>query len=103
MSDFKVTPEHIQMLMNRVQVHSVHTAEPVNLVTSNAYLDNSFLLATAHSKAADPANFNLEMGIQRSQAEALKAAEKKLWELEGYVQYKHLSGHLYELGKFTNQ
>lgn len=83
-----VTPERIENLMKRVSVHVQYTETPVQLVTAIAYLDNSFLLAIAPSKAADPANFNKDIGTEKATARALAMAKEKLYELEGYLQYQ---------------
>ncbi|WNO24163.1 hypothetical protein Scuro_02 [Acinetobacter phage Scuro] len=83
----KITPEHIDELMKRVTVR-IHTGEtPTPHVMAVAWLDGKFHLATAISKAVDPANFSKELGIQYSTKDALEEAKKKLWELEGYKLY----------------
>lgn len=88
MSRYKVTPELIESLMKRVTVYSQYTEQPVKMVTATAFLDNSFVLAIAFSKAADPANFDMDIGLDYASRDARKAAEDKLWQMEGYRVYQ---------------
>ena len=87
----KVTKEYIDSLLNEVVVHTTTCSVPTPHVTAFAWL-GTFQLGTAISKAVDPANFNEELGIEYSTKDALKIAENKLWELEGYHLYKTLKG-----------
>ena len=86
----RITLEHIQALMQRVEVVTEYSDNPIPHVTAKAFLDGSFFLGTAVSKAVDPANFDKELGFKYSTQNVLKAAEDKLWELEGYALYKNL-------------
>lgn len=47
-------------------------------------LQNGFTVAIGTSACVDPANFNYELGMKYAKEDALKKAEDKLWELEGY-------------------
>lgn len=47
-------------------------------------LQNGFTVAIGTSSCVDPANFNYELGMKYAKEDALKKAEDKLWELEGY-------------------
>ena len=87
----KITKEHINDLLSKVEVHTTTCSTPTPHVTAFAWLGD-FLLGTAVSKAVDPSNFNEDLGIQYSTKDALKIAEDKLWELEGYYLYKTLKG-----------
>lgn len=80
----KVTPERIGSLMDRVSIITTVETTPTKHVESKAWLDGSFLLATHVSKAADPKNFDEEMGKHFASTRVIKDAENKLWELEGY-------------------
>lgn len=86
----RITLEHIKSLMQRVEVVTEYSDNPIPHVTAKAFLDGSFFLGTAVSKAVDPANFDKELGFKYSTQDVLKAAEAKLWELEGYALYKSL-------------
>ena len=80
----KVTKSRIDELMSRVQVHTTTYQTPTPHVTAFAWLDESFYLGVAVSKAVNPKNFNEELGIKYATEDVLKIAEEKLWELEGY-------------------
>ncbi len=86
----RVTLEHIKALMQRVEVVTEYSDNPIPHVTAKAFLDGSFYLGNAMSKAVDPANFDKELGFKYSTQDVLKAVEDKLWELEGYALYKNL-------------
>jgi len=86
----RVTLEHIKALMQRVEVVTDYSNNPIPHVTAKAFLDGSFYLSTAMSKAVDPENFDKELGFKYSTQDALKAAEDELWKLEGYALYKNL-------------
>lgn len=85
----KITPAQIAELMKRVTVHYTHGEEPTAYVRADAWLDDSFHLAAAISKAVNPANFDRQLGVEYSAKDALAAAEEKLWELEGYNLYRN--------------
>ena len=80
----KVTPERIKELLARVRLHFTFGETPTKYVRADAWLDGSFHLATAMSKAVNPENFSKELGIEYSTKDVLNIAEDKLWELEGY-------------------
>lgn len=80
----KVTPERIKELLARVQLYFTFGETPTKYVRADAWLDGSFHLATAISKSVNPENFSKELGIEYATKDALKTAENKLWELEGY-------------------
>lgn len=84
----KVLPEQIAALMKRVTVTTEYSEAPTPHVTAKAWLDGSFHLATAISKAVNPAEFRRDLGEEYSTKEALGKAEDKLWELEGYVLFQ---------------
>ena len=87
----KVTKGQIDDLLSQVVVQTKTFDTPTPHVLATAWLD-TFQLGTAISKAVDPNNFNEELGIEYSTKDALKIAENKLWELEGYHLYKTLKG-----------
>lgn len=80
----KVTPEQIEELLARVHLHFTFGETPTKYVRADAWLDGSFHLATAMSKAVNPENFSKELGIEYASKNALEIAKNKLWELEGY-------------------
>lgn len=84
----KVSPEQIAVLMKRVTVTTEYSEAPTPHVTAKAWLGGSFHLATAISKAVNPAEFRRDLGEEYSTKEALDKAEDKLWELEGYVLFQ---------------
>ena len=85
----KVTKGQIDDLLSQVVVQTKTFDTPTPYVLATAWLD-TFQLGTAISKAVDPVNFNEELGIEYSTKDAMKIAENKLWELEGYHLYKTL-------------
>lgn len=87
----KVTKGQIDDLLSQVIVQTKTFDTPTPHVLATAWLD-TFQLGTAISKAVDPNNFDEELGIEYSTKDALKIAENKLWELEGYHLYKTLKG-----------
>lgn len=87
----KVTKGQIDDLLSQVVVQTKTFDTPTPHVLATAWLD-TFQLGTAISKAVDPNNFDEELGIEYSTKDALKIAENKLWELEGYHLYKTLKG-----------
>lgn len=87
----KVTKGQIDGLLSQVIVQTKTFDTPTPHVLATAWLD-TFQLGTAISKAVDPNNFDEELGIEYSTKDALKIAENKLWELEGYHLYKTLKG-----------
>ena len=87
----KVTKGQIDDLWSQVVVQTKTFDTPTPHVLATAWLD-TFQLGTAISKAVDPNNFNEDLGIEYSAKDALKIAENKLWELEGYHLYKTLKG-----------
>lgn len=86
----RITLDNIKSLMQRVEVVTEYSDNPIPHVTAKAFLDGSFFLGTAVSKAVDPANFDKELGFKYSTRDVLKAAEDELWKLEGYALYKNL-------------
>lgn len=87
----KVSPGLIQAIMStRVTIIHRVEEEPTKYVRAEAWLDGSYLLADAVSKAVNPENFDLELGMQYSEEEARKKAEDLLWQLEGYKLYDQL-------------
>lgn len=89
----KVTKSMIDALMNRVTVHYTVTSVPTPHVVADAWLDDSFKLASATSKSVDPKEFDYELGREYSKRDVLKMAETKLWELEGYRIFQLNSGN----------
>ena len=87
----KVTKGQIDDLLSQVVVQTKTFDTPTPHVLATAWLD-TFQLGTSISKAVDPNNFDEELGIEYSTKDALKIAENKLWELEGYHLYKTLKG-----------
>lgn len=94
----KVSPEQIAALMKRVTVTTEYSEAPTPHVTAKAWLDGSFHLATAISKAVNPAEFRRDLGEEYSTNEALDKAGDKLWELEGYVLFQQKENILQNIG-----
>ena len=78
----RVTPEHIQELMNQVE-YKVHIVEGTTTTQAVAVLDG-FTLATGSTSCVDPNNFNKELGAKYAIKNAECLAKDKLYELEGY-------------------
>lgn len=88
----KVTQARIAELLARVTIVTTVEEKPTKYVEAKAWLDGSFLLASQVSKAADPENFDEEMGLHYSKVRVMKDAENKLWELEGYRKFLETQG-----------
>lgn len=87
MSDFiKVSQEKIADLMSRVTVMAERVGDSTSTV-AHAFLDGQFYLATGHSGCIDPRMFDAKIGADMALKDARAKAEKKLWELEGYLLY----------------
>ena len=80
----RVTPEHIDRLMETIQVRCHHFPGTTSTVAT-ASLPDGFVLGVGHSACISPAMFDTEMGIKLATADALKKARDKAWELEGYL------------------
>lgn len=78
----KVSKEHIDNLLSKCTLHynRLHGTTTICQVV----LPNGFMVATGMSGCIDPANFDEKLGRKYAKQNALKAAEDKLWEMEGY-------------------
>jgi hypothetical protein len=86
----RVTQKTIDALMKRVVYVTVEQPNDTTSTFVHAYLDGAFLLATGFSACVAKENFDAEMGKRMAMNNAVKLAENKLWELEGYHLYKSL-------------
>ena len=88
----KVTQDQIDhILATRVTIYTKHVTTPTPYVEATAWLDNQFLLDTAISKAVDPANFDLELGMKYARDAAFQKATDKLWQMEGYQLHNQIN------------
>lgn len=78
----KVTKERIDALLANSTVHfnKLYGTTTVCQIV----LENGFTVAIGQSHCVDPSNFNYALGMEYAKSDALKKAEDKLWELEGY-------------------
>lgn len=79
----KVTKERIDHLLATSTAHfnKLHGTTTVCQIV----LQNGFTVAIGTSACVDSANFDYQLGMKYSKEDALKKAEDKLWELEGYM------------------
>lgn len=85
----RITPFDIQALLDKV--HYVTVVPPGTTSTFvHAYLGR-FFLATGFSACVVPENFIAATGERIAREDAVKAATKELWKLEGYSLYKELN------------
>lgn len=77
----RVTPEHVQSVINKVEYHKLTDVLTVCVITTK----NGFT-ATGESACASPENYDKEIGKHI----AYKEAEGKVWMLEGYLLKQHL-------------
>lgn len=83
MSDIKVTKEQIDAIMDGVTYY-VHQIPDTTTTIAVAFDKDGFSLGIGKSACVDPANFNAELGKKYACEDAARAANDKLWELEGY-------------------
>jgi hypothetical protein len=79
----RVTKDQVDALVASLTVQT-HHFEGTRLTIACTFLPDGTYIGYGESLSADPANFNLEVGIQRATQKALEASRTKLWELEGY-------------------
>lgn len=79
----KVTKERIEHLLATSTAHynRLHGTTTV----CQLVLQNGFTVAIGTSSCVDPANFNAAVDMQLAKEDAVKKAEDKLWEFEGYI------------------
>lgn len=88
----KVTPEHIQQLMDKV----IYIANRVGDTTTTLVIsyikigDVDFTLAHTTMACVDKRNFDLQKGIKYCTEKCARETRNKLWELEGYLLANHL-------------
>lgn len=87
----RVTKDHIDNLMKRVQYVIVSRPAGTTSTFVHAYLDGKFFLGTGFSAAVSEENFREDIGIEVAKTKAENAARDKLWELEGYALYCHVA------------
>lgn len=87
----RVTKEHIDAMMKRVEYVTVQQPNGTNSTFVYAYLDGKFMLATGESHCVSSENFKPEVGITVATEKAAEFARNKLWELEGYKLYVELN------------
>lgn len=87
----RVTKDHIDRLMARVQYQIVSRPGGTTSTFVHAYLDGAFFLGTGFSAAVSEANFREEIGLEVAKTKAENAARDKLWELEGYALFCHVA------------
>lgn len=79
----KVSKERIQHLLSTSTAHynRLHGTTTVCQIV----LHNNFNLVIGMSACVDPSNFDEKLGRKYAYEDAMKKAESKLWELEGYL------------------
>lgn len=87
----RVTKDDIDALMQRVKYIVVQQPGGTTATFVHAFLDGKFLLATGFSACVSLDNFNASVGLSIAKGKAEAEARNKLWELEGWWLFKHLS------------
>lgn len=88
----RVTKQEINELLDRVTYSFDVRPNGSTTTLVHAFLDGDFYLATGVSACVSVENFNADLGLRIATSNAKAAAEKKLWELEGYALRKRLAG-----------
>lgn len=86
----RISKYQIDDMMARV-VYVVVVPEGTTSTFCHAFLDGKFHLGTGHSACVSAQNFNAETGAKIAKGKAEQIARDKLWELEGYALFKHVS------------
>lgn len=86
----RVTKADIDALMARIVYTYDVRPNGSTSTLAHAFLDGEFLLASGHSACVSVENFDAELGMKIATENARKAAENKLWELEGYALRKSM-------------
>nr|DAD80231.1 MAG TPA: hypothetical protein [Caudovirales sp. ctTqA28] len=78
----RITKDHIDSLLATSTAHynKLHGTTTVCQIV----LQNGFNIANGFSSCVDPANFDAKLGRQYAYEDAIKKAEERLWEFEGY-------------------
>ena len=87
----RVTKDHIDAMMQRVQYVTVQQPGDTTSTFVHAFLDGKFFLASGFSACVDKDNFDAGIGERLARSNAEKHAQNKLWELEGYNLYTALN------------
>jgi len=86
----RISKYQIDDMMARV-VYVVVVPEGTTSTFCHAFLDGKFHLGTGHSACVSAENFNAATGAKIAKGKAEQIARDKLWELEGYALFKHVS------------
>lgn len=86
----RVTKEQIARALGTLVFHK-HRFPDTTATVVLAQLPSGFTVGIGFSACVDPSNFREDIGFDIATKNAINEAEKRLWELEGYVLSKHLS------------
>ena len=87
----RVTPDHIDTLVNSLVVHS-HIFPGTTVTVAAAMLPNGFVVSIAESACASPENFDQDIGLKIARSKVLDRAREELWKMEGYKLKAELAG-----------
>lgn len=86
----KVDASIVKEQLSKVQIQ-YHRFPNTYAVVAIAHDEKGFYLGTGVGACVDPAEFNEEIGKEVAKENALKAAEDKLWEIEGILLRERLN------------
>ena len=84
----RITREYIESLLSQLTFITV-VPEGTTSTFVHAYL-GTFMVATGFSACVVPANFIAATGERIARDDAVAAATKELWKLEGYALFKEM-------------
>lgn len=97
----RVTPDHINALMTQL-VFSTYVFPGTTTTVAIAQLDG-FTVGMGQSACVSTANFDAEIGAKIAIDNAKDLAREKLWELEGYVLKRSLSGQMERIARVAHE
>lgn len=97
----RITPDHINALMTQL-VFSTHVFPGTTTTVAIAQLDG-FTVGLGQSACVSTSNFDEEIGAKIAIDNAKDLAREKLWELEGYVLKRTLSGQMDRIARVAHE
>lgn len=97
----RITPDQINALMTQL-VFSTYVFPGTTTTVAIAQLDG-FTVGLGQSACVSAANFDQEIGAKIAIDNAKDLAREKLWELEGYVLKRTLSGQMERIARVAHE
>lgn len=86
----KINPEVIKEALSKVKIHHHHFPNTFGIIAI-ATDEKGFILGTGVGACVDPSEFSYGIGLEVATKNAMKAAEDKLWEIEGILLRERLN------------